>query len=323
VDLTKIAAGKRDAASLEIANATLQIPFDLASGRLARVSIGSFSSDDHLLAFSVHHIVSDGWSLAIAMRDVRELYDAKIAKRAPNLASLKLRYVDFAAWEQKRSASREFADGAEFWRKALSGAPPLLDLPTDRPRLPSGSTRGARLRKYFDGALIERLERTARARSATLFMALLAIWQTLISRLSGQDDIVVGTPVAARNDPALEDIIGLLVSNVPLRGDISGVPSFANLLAQTRETMLEAFKHAALPLEAIVEAVNPVRTAAHAPIFQTFLALMSFPFDARGPGGAAMDLVDTESGASRFDLSLDLAAVPAGLHTGKMSALYE
>ena len=176
----------------------------------------------------------------------------------------------------------EFDKSSAYWRRALAGAPPLLDLPSDRPRLPNGSVRGARAHIYIDEALVDRLEATARAHGATLFMALVAAWQTLLSRLSGQDDVVIGTTVANRDNVALEEVVGLLVRNVPVRGDLSGAPFFADLLTRTKLAVFGALEHADMPFEALVEAVNPERTTAHAPIFQTLLTLLNYPMEWSG-----------------------------------------
>ena len=183
--------------------------------------------------------------------------------------------------------------------------------------------RGARARIYIDEALVDRLEATARAHGATLFMALVGAWQTLLSRLSGQDDVVIGTTVANRNNVALEEVVGFLVSNVPLRSDLSGAPSFADLLTRTKLAVFGAFEHANLPFEAVVEAVNPERMAAHAPIFQTLLTLLNYPMDSVGPGGSTLDPLELDVQAARFDLALDLHRMPAGPNVGKMAAVYE
>jgi amino acid adenylation domain-containing protein len=323
IDLSSTSDDRREAVAREMTASLISAPLDLAGGIAARARIVRFASDDHVFVLSIHHIVSDGWSLSIINRDVRLAYDARLAAVALTAESPKVRYVDFAAWEQDRAAANGFAESQAFWRRALAGAPALLDLPCDRPRPPGGSVRGARTRGYFDEALIDRLEETARARGGTLFMALLAIWQTLLSRLSGQEDVVVGTTVANRDNVALEEVVGFLVNNVPLRGDLTGSPSFADLLARTKLAVFSAFEHSALPFEALVEAVNPERTVAHAPIFQALLTLLNFPMEAIGPGGTASAPIDLDVHAARFDLALDLARLPSGPRAGQMIAVYE
>ena len=323
LDLSSTPEDQREAVARETATSLIGAPLDLAAGVPARVRIVRFASEDHLIALSVHHIISDGWSLSIIHRDVRLAYDARMAGGAVPADPPKVRYVDFAAWERDRAEANGFAESQAFWRRALAGAPALIDLPCDRPRPPGGSVRGARTRAYFDDDLIDRLEETARAHGCTLFIALLAIWQTLLSRLSGQQDVVVGTTVANRDNAALEEVVGFLVNNVPLRGDLTGNPSFADLLARTKLAVLGAFEHSALPFEALVEAVNPERTVAHAPVFQSLLTLLNFPMEATGPGGTVLAPIELDVHAARFDLALDLVRLPIGPRAGQMVAGYE
>lgn len=322
-DLSSRPRGERDAIANSACVELAGTPLDLAAGVVARAQIIAFAPDDHLMAFSMHHIVSDGWSIAIIVRDIRSAYDARMAGAAPNLTPPKVRYLDFAAWEQDLAAAHGFEESAAYWRRTLAGAPQLLDLPSDRPRRANSSQHGARVRLYIEKALVDRLEATARGHGATLFMVLVGVWQTLLSRLSGQDDIVIGTTVANRDNVALEEVVGLLVNNIPVRGDLSGSPSFAELLARTKTAVLGAFEHANLPFEVLVEAVNPERTAAHAPIFQALLTLLNYPMDSVGPGGSALDPLELDVQAARFDLALDLGRLPAGPHAGKMAAVYE
>ena len=214
-DLSSTPQGERGVVASAACAALVGAPLDLAGGVVARAHIIAFAPDDHLLALSMHHIVSDGWSIAIIFRDIRTAYDARMTGAAPNLTPPRVRYLDFAAWEQDRAAAHGFDESSAYWRRALAGAPPLLDLPSDRPRPPNGSVRGARARIYIDEALVDRLEATARAHGATLFMALVGAWQTLLSRLSGQDDVVIGTTVANRDNVALEEVVGFLVQQRP------------------------------------------------------------------------------------------------------------
>jgi amino acid adenylation domain-containing protein len=323
LDLSSTPEDQREAVARETATSLIGAPLDLAAGVVARARIVRFAPDDHVVALSLHHIVSDGWSLSVIHRDVRLAYDARMAGGALSAEPPKVRYVDFAAWEQDRAKANGFAESQAFWRRALAGAPALTDLPCDRPRPPGGSVRGARTRGYLDEALIDRVEKTARAHGCTLFIALLAVWQTLLSRLSGQEDVVVGTTVANRDNAALEEVVGFLVNNVPLRGDLTGSPSFADLLARTKLAVFGAFEHSALPFEALVEAVNPERTVSHAPVFQTLLTLMNFPMESTGPGGAALAPIDLDVHAARFDLALDLARLPSGPRAGQTVAAYE
>lgn len=323
VDLSSTPQGDRDRVASAACSSLLNTPLELTVGLVARAQIGMFAPDDHLLALSIHHIVSDGWSIAIIFRDLRTAYDARLTGAAPNLTPPQVRYLDFAAWEQDSAAAGKFDKSSAYWRRTLAGVPPLLDLPCDRPRPQSGSARGARARFIIDASLVDRLEKTAKAHGATLFMALVAAWQALLSRLSGQDDVVIGTAVSNRDNVALEEVVGFLVNNVPLRGDLSGAPSFAELLSRTRLAVFGAFEHADLPFEALVEAVNPERSAAYAPIFQALLTLHNYPMDSVGPGGSAVEPVELDVQAARFDLVLDLGRILIGPDPGKLGVGYE
>lgn len=324
VDCSSDPPADREAAVHAYGSEALRTSFDMAEGRLALIRMVRFAPDDHLLVFVIHHVVADGWSLDVVWRDLGELYTARAAGRAPSLAPLALQYVDYAAWEQENAQTKGFAEQVAFWRETLAGAPVLLEFPTDRPRAATGSTHGARHMGYLDAALVARLRKIARVRGATLFMALLAVWQTLLSRLSGQEDIVVGTPVATRDQEGLENLVGCFINNVPLRGDLSGAPSFEQMLDRTRQATLSAFRHSAVPFEMIVEAVNPPRTASYAPIFQTLFTLMDFQGGEARPGGEIEAVpIDGDTGGARFDLSLELSFASSGPHAGDVLAAYE
>ena len=201
---------------------------------------------------------------------------------------------------------------AEFWSEALRDAPALLELPADRPRPPVSSTLGARLHGWIDAEVISRLRGVAREEGVTLFMALLAVWQTLLARLSGQSDLVVGTPISTRDEEEYEKVVGCFINNVALRGDMSGEPTYRELLQRTKQKVLAAFRHAAFPFDMVVDTIKPHRTAAHSPIFQVLFTLLNSP---AWDGGEGMD----QTGATRFDLSLELSFAA----DGRMKAAYE
>ena len=202
-------------------------------------------------------------------------------------------------------------------------APAALALPTDRKRPPVPSHRGGRLRRYLDGGLIASLEQCSRDHGATLFMTLLAAWQVLMYRHSGQEDVVIGTPMANRDIPALEGVIGCLVNNVVMRGRLDGNPGFNKFLEQVKQTTLAAFDHRVLPFDRLVQGLNPERSASHAPIFQVLFTLMSFPVRSLAPAGLTADFVDLDTGVSRFDLTIELSPVTTGGHSGEFAAMYD
>jgi amino acid adenylation domain-containing protein len=323
VDLSDQPDVTREQVMRELAQSVLTKSFDMASGSLAAFLIVRLAPDDHALVISMHHAVSDGWSLAIAYKEISALYDASVTGTQARLAPLTIDYVDYAAWENEQASTGRFADELEYWKRQLDGTPTLLELPWDRPRPAIPTRRGGRVRGYLDSALIASLETCSRRHNATLFMTLMAAWQVLLHRYSGQDDIVVGTPVANRDFPALEDVIGCIVNNVVLRGKLAGNPTFAEFLNQMRQTTLAAFDHRTLPFDSLVQGLNPERSTSHAPIFQVMFTLMSFPIQSLAPAGLIADAIQLDSGTSRFDLTVAVAPVVIGEHQGKFAATYD
>ncbi|GGC78277.1 non-ribosomal peptide synthetase [Chelatococcus reniformis] len=301
----------------------LRTPLSMAEGKLALMRAVRLTPSEYFIVFVVHHIIADGRSLDIVWRDLHEFYHARAERRSARLPLLKLQYSDFASWERNRAQTKGFAGHIAFWRETLAQAP-RLDLPVDRPRRAQGSSRGGRYCGHIDKADVEALKDVARTRGATLFMALLAVWQTLLSRLCGQDDIVVGTPLATRDEEGLADIVGCFVNDVALRGDLSGSPRFTELLERTKNRTLAAFRHSDLPFDMVVEAVNPPRTSSYPPLFQTLFTLMDFQGgEDPAPGSTVAAPIDGDTGASRFDLSLELSRASAGPQAGAMLAAYE
>ncbi len=322
-DLSGDPHASREADAINRAKALLRQPFDMARGRLAAFLIIRLSDDDHMLVASMHHIISDGWSLGIILGEICELYDAAIGGRPSNLPARTIDYVDYAARERNLIKSGDFQRHVDYWKQHLKGIPAVLELPTDRPRPAAPSFKGARLRCYFDRDLVPLLEAVSRKHGATLFMTLLAAWQVLLHRYSGQDDIVVGTPVANRDRPELEPVVGCLVNNVALRGRLDDDPTFSEFLEQIKQTTLSAFDHRELPFDMLVQAINPERSANHAPIFQVLFALMSYPMGAMAPAGLSAELLELGVSEARFDLAVDISPVSVGQYAGHYMALYE
>ncbi len=323
VDLSAHPADHRDEEIRLLGESLLKTPFNMAQGTLADFLIVALAPDDHVVLVSMHRAISDGWSLAILCNEMSALYNSLASGGPANLAPLPVEYLDHAAWEATQVRAGHFDEQLAYWKDQLKGAPATLELPSDRLRPPVPSRRGGRLRRYFDGGLIASLESYSREQNATLFMTLLAAWQVLMYRYSGQDDIVVGTPVANRDAPELEGVIGCLVNNIPLRGRLDGNPHFLDFLAQIKQTTLAAFDRRTLPFDKLVQALNPQRSVNHSPIFQVLFTLMSFPVQSLAPAGLTADFLEFDSGASRFDLAIEMGPVAAGKHAGEYSALYE
>jgi amino acid adenylation domain-containing protein len=311
----------KSAAIRERAEAWLRRPFDLAAGPLARFLVQTISPDECVLVASMHHAIADGWSLAIARREIFALYGSGPAEST--LPPLAVHYVDYAAWECAQMRDGRLAAQLDYWLGQLRDAPAVLALPTDRPRPAAPSHRGARVMRYFDVTTVEHLKTCCREQGVTPFMPLLAAWMVLMYRYSGQDDIVIGSPTANRASPALEGVIGCLINTMALRGRLDGNPTFAAFLAQMKRTTLAAMDNADVPFDAVVEKLNPDRNAGSAPIFQVLFTFMSFSTHVASPPGLTLEAVPYDTHASRFDLTVELGIGDIGPHAGEYCVMYE
>ncbi|HEY0019307.1 MAG TPA: amino acid adenylation domain-containing protein [Longimicrobium sp.] len=279
-------------------------PFDLEHGPLFRAHLFRVSPHDHVLLLSMHHVVSDGWSSGVLLRELTALYDA-FSRGAPSpLAELPVQYADYAAWQRAYLAGGVLQKQLAWWKERLAGAPAVLELPTDRPRPAARSNRGSYERFHLPPELADALRELSRKEGATLFMTLLAAWQALLGRYAGQDDVVVGAPIAGRTHREVEGLIGFFVNTLALRGDLSGDPTFRQLLARVRETTLGAYARQDLPFEKLVEEVAPARSLSHTPLFQTVFALDNTPARSLRLGSLQISRVEADSETSKFDLSL-------------------
>ncbi|MEO8224849.1 MAG: amino acid adenylation domain-containing protein, partial [Gammaproteobacteria bacterium] len=279
--------------------------FNLREGPLLRVFLVALAPDDHALLLLTHHIVSDAWSSGVLFRDLAASYAALVQGRSPALPNLPVQYADFAAWQRDWLAGPELERQAAYWRQHLAGAPPLLDLPLDRPRPRLQSYRGNRLGHALPEALTAQLKALAAAEGVTLFMLLFAAFNLLLARWSGQRDLVVGTPIAGRRRTELEGLVGFFANTLALRTRVDPAASFRELLQQVRATALEAFAHQDLPFEKLVEVLRPPRSLAHSPVFQVLFVLQNTPWEAQA--FADLDITPAEIAAgdtARFDLGV-------------------
>ncbi|MEM7534192.1 MAG: amino acid adenylation domain-containing protein [Chloroflexota bacterium] len=270
-----------------LAHVEATTPFDLGEGPLLRVLLSSIADNDaalslpkrHLLVLNMHHIISDVWSMGVLVKELTHAYRAYIAGQQPTLPDLPIQYADFAVWQRDYlsagTAGARLETQRDYWRKQLADAPALLELPTDRPRPPVMSYRGAHYAFELSADLTAKLNQLAQTHDATLFMVLLTAFNILLSRYSRQDDIVVGSPIANRNRAEIEGLIGFFVNNLVLRTQLAGNPSFTELLAQVRQTTLDAYQHQDLPFEQLVDALDLERTLSYSPLFQVTLVLQN------------------------------------------------
>jgi amino acid adenylation domain-containing protein/non-ribosomal peptide synthase protein (TIGR01720 family) len=312
-DLGSLPEPERGARILELAVAEQQAPFDLARGPLVRSRLLRLSETEHYWTLTVHHSVSDGWSLGIFIRELAALYPAFAAGRPSPLPPLPLQYADFVARQQQALGGDNLERLVGFWRERLAGAPALLELPADRPRPPMQSGRGARLRVPLPADLAEAVKALARRSGATLFMAGLAAFAALLSRLTGQTDLVIGTPIANRARPELEPLIGFFANTLALRVDLSGHPDFRTLLGRVQRLALDAYAHQEVPFEQLVDALHPERDLSRNPLFQVMFALRGPSPSAFGVGDLRFALEERPQVSAKFDLSVDLFEDGAGL----------
>jgi amino acid adenylation domain-containing protein len=288
-------------------------PFDLAEGPLLRAELFRLGEEEHVLAVVMHHIISDGWSMGVLVREAASLYEQFDGGGAAMLAELPVQYADYAAWQREHLRGAELEAQLEYWRGRLADAPALLELPTDRPRPAVQSFRGARLPLVLPRSLVEGLKALSRQQGATLFMTLVSAFQALLARYAGQTDVSVGTPIAGRNRFEVEGLIGYFANTLVLRTDLSGDPTFVELLARVREAALGAYAHQDLPFEKLVEELQPARDLSHNPLFQVLFSLQNLPGGDLSLSGLTWGGLSFKSSTARFDLSLDLAESPEGL----------
>ncbi|MET3498349.1 amino acid adenylation domain-containing protein, partial [Variovorax boronicumulans] len=281
-------------------------PFDLEHGPLIRGCLVHLADDDHALLVAMHHIVSDGWSFGLLLNELTGLYAAFVQSRPDPLPPLALQYADHAAWQRQWLSDERLKPQIDFWATQLDGVPTLLGLATDHPRPALQQYDGDRVAVELDAELVARLRALGERQGTTLFMTVLAAWTTLLSRLSGQTDLVIGTPAAGRTRSETEPLIGLFVNTLALRLDTSGTPTVAELLARVRATVLAAQDHQDLPFEQVIEAAHPERSLAHTPLFQVMFSWTNTPRESLVMPGLQLAALPAPAATAPFDLSLDL-----------------
>jgi amino acid adenylation domain-containing protein/FkbH-like protein len=312
-DLRRLPEPSREAEVEKLATAEARKAFDLAVGPLVRAQLLRLSDEDHILLFTMHHIVSDRWSMGVVSEELAAHYAAFVSGKPSTVPDLRIQYPDFAAWQRRWMQGEALSSQLTYWKQQLAGAPRVLELPTDRTRPPVLSAAGDTTSVILPRALLEKLTALSRTEGATLFMTLLAAFQTLLTRYSGQEDVVVGSPIANRQFAELEPLIGFFVNTLALRGDLSGDPSFRSLLARTKKVCLNAYAHQDFPFEKLVEELQPERSLSHSPVFQVLFALQNAPMQSLELPGVKMERVPLYTGTSMFDMSWFAIEVPEGL----------
>ena len=331
VDLQQLSEQESDPVQIAIESA--QTPFDLAKDSLLRVKLLQLSKTEHILLLNMHHIIADGWSLGILVRELSILYETftsilkttNVSPRLPvstsphlpksPLPELPIQYADFAVWQRQylQVGSNSYLSLLDYWKQQLQGIPALLELPTDYPRPPVQTLRGNSIEFTLDRKLTEKLKTLTQQSEATLFMTLLAGFSILLSRYSRQEDLVIGTAIANRNRKEIEPLIGFFTNTLALRLDLQNNPSFKEFIQRVRQVTLDAYAHQDLPFERLVDEIQPERNLSHSPLFQVSFVLQNAPLEELKLSGLTWSSLETENLTAKFDLNLAMRETEAGL----------
>jgi amino acid adenylation domain-containing protein len=307
VDLSSLSIEEREEEMQRLVLEDVNRAFDLQAGPLIRFALVRLGEEEHVLLLNMHHIVSDGWSIGILTTELSALYQAFVNGQPSPLEELPIQYADYAHWQRRWLQGDVLEEQLAYWRRQLGGELPLLELPTDHPRPAVQTHRGATHAFALSSELTQRLKDLSQQQGVTLFMTLLGAYQVLLSRYSGQEDILVGTPVAGRNLPDTERLIGFFVNTLVMRSDLSGNPTFAELLARVRNTALEAYAHQDISFEKLVEELQPRRDMSRSPLFQVMFVLQNTPMSAVELEGLTCKPVEYEGQIAKFDLTLTMS----------------
>jgi amino acid adenylation domain-containing protein len=313
VDLCGLPEPRRLPEALRLGREEARRAFDLARGPLLRVSLVALDEEEHAVLVTMHHIVGDGWSMGVLVRELATLYEAACAGQASPLPELEIQYADYAHWQRQWLSGEVLDSEIAYWRERLGGSPPVLALPADRPRPAMRTFRGARRSLGLPGELVGRLGALARSHGATMFMTLLAAFQALLARYSGQPEVSVGTPIAGRNHVQTEDLIGFFINTLVLRTDLAGDPPFTELLQRVRSVTLGAYVHQDLPFEKLVEELQPVRDLSHTSLFQVLFVLQNTPSPVLQLPHLTLRPFGVDTGVALFDLTLSCIEEGGGL----------
>ena len=305
-DLTHLTSAEREAEVRRLSATEATAVFDLQRAPLLRVRLLSLDTDEHIVLLTMHHIISDGWSTSVLVREVGALYEAYLRGEGSPLAELEIQYADYAVWQREWLQGEVLERQLEYWRKQLAGAPTVLELPTDKVRPAMQSYRGATQAISFSRELTTKLHALSRREAATLYMTVLAAFQVLLYRYSGQAQMLLGMPIAHRTRTEVEKLIGFFINTLVVRGDVDGNPKFSELLKRVREVVLGAYTHQDVPFERIVEEMNPERDMSRSPLFQVVLSWQNAPSSRLQLENIELSPVEVEFKSVRYDIELVL-----------------
>lgn len=322
IDLSSSSTSEAEAKAQELLHAEAETPFDLSNGPLVRATLVTLSEHEHIFLLVMHHIVSDGWSLVLFFQELSAVYDAFSRGEESPLTELPVQYADYAAWQREWLQGEVLESQLSYWKKQLGGELPVLELPGDRPRPAVQTFSGARQWLVLPESLTKSVLDLAQQEGVTLFITLLSVFKVLLSRYTGDEDVIVGSPIANRPQVETESIIGYFLNNLALRSDLGGEPDFREVLSRVKQTALEAYANQDVPFEKLIDALKPPRDLSRTPIFQVYFNLFNFRSEIKLPGGTqTISFVDawaqSEEKLSKFDLTLY-----AGLHEGKLKLAF-
>ncbi|TMC13985.1 MAG: hypothetical protein E6J34_24135, partial [Chloroflexi bacterium] len=307
------AAAQREQEIQRLAGQEANHPCDLAVGPLLRTALLRLAEQEHVMLLTLHHIITDGWSMEVLVHEMSILYQAEMRREPAPLPKLAIQYADYALWQHQWLQGEVLDAHIAYWKRQLAGAPTQLHLPTDRPRPAIPSSAGAQLSSLLPLALLQQLRALSQREGVTLFMTGFAAFNVLLHYYTGQEDLVVGTGIANRNRIEIEGLIGFLVNQLALRTDLSGNPSFVEVMQRVRKVSLEAYAHQDLPFERLVEALNPERNLSYTPLFQVKFILQNVPAQKSTLDALTVRPLALGQATAKFDILLSMSESSDGL----------
>ncbi|HVG20293.1 MAG TPA: amino acid adenylation domain-containing protein, partial [Blastocatellia bacterium] len=306
IDLSHHPERRRREGALRLAAEDARQPFDLTQAPLMRAGVLRLSEYEHVLLLTLHHIITDEWSMEVLMREMGRLYEAYSRGGESPLEDLSIQYADYSTWQREWLRGEALEKELSYWKKQLAGSPPVLELPVDRPRPAVQSYRGAQEVMVIEGEVVDRIKALSRSEGVTMFMALLSAFYVLLHRHTGDEQICVGTPIAGRRSKEVEGLVGLFVNTLVMKADLGGRPSFRGVIRQVREVALGAYSHQELPFEILVERLQPERSLSHSPLFQVMFSVENIPREILNIADLKVEPIEIDSHTAKFDLSLDI-----------------